>query len=122
MMSIYHMISICKKTHVSFTFLIIILLSFISGLFKDVLTLFTILIIHEIGHIIISCYYKWNISRIDIYACGGYITYGDVIDKPFKEEFMIAVAGIISQSIFFLFVYLLLPEPVVFMFKKYYLA
>ena len=40
-----------------------------------------VIIIHEVGHIILSLYFKWKIKRVDITICGGFITYDDVIDK-----------------------------------------
>lgn len=94
--------SICKKLFISPFFLFVIFLSLISGLFKDVITLFLIIIIHEMGHIILSLRYGWKIKRVDIGVCGGFITYDDVIDKPFKEEFIIALSGFMFQFILFI--------------------
>lgn len=101
MENIYHMKSIYKKVRFSSFFLLILFLSLISGLFRDVITLFLIIIIHETGHVIISAYYDWKIKRIDITICGGFITYDEVIDKPLKEELIIALAGFIFQLILF---------------------
>ena len=78
--------SIYKKIKLSPFFLLIIFISLISGLFKDVITLFMIIIIHELGHIILSYLFKWNIKSVEIGVFGGFITYDDVIDKPFIED------------------------------------
>lgn len=101
MKSICRMKNICNKVKLSPFFLLVIFLSLISGLFKDVITLFIIIIIHEIGHIILSLYFNWNIKRVDITICGGFITYDDVIDKPFKEEIIIALSGFLFQFILY---------------------
>ena len=82
MVSTYLMKSIYKKIKLSPFFLLIIFISLISGLFKDVITLFMIIIIHELGHIILSYLFKWNIKSVEIGVFGGFITYDDVIDKP----------------------------------------
>ena len=80
-MNIYHMKNICSKIKFSYTFVLVIFLSLISGLFWEIFSLFTIIIVHELGHIIMSVKYKWRIKKIDITMCGGFITYDDVILK-----------------------------------------
>ena len=74
MVSTYLMKSIYKKIKLSPFFLLIIFISLISGLFKDVITLFMIIIIHELGHIILSYLFKWNIKSVEIGVFGGFIT------------------------------------------------
>lgn len=69
--------------------------------------LFLVIIIHELGHAVISSYYNWKIKRIDITICGGFITYDEVIDKPLKEELVIALAGFIFQFILFIISFIL---------------
>jgi len=102
MENIYHMKSICSKIFISPFFLLIVFLSLISGLFKDVITLFMVIIIHEVGHVITSIMYKWKIKKIDITICGGFITYDEEIDKPFSEEVLIAISGFIFQGLLYL--------------------
>lgn len=119
--------NIFNKIHISSFFIILIFISFISGLFKDVITLFLIIIIHEMGHITTSLFYKWNIKKIDISLCGGYITYDDIIDKPYKEEFLIAISGFLFQTIFYLIILFLhniniLSFDTLFIVKKYHYA
>lgn len=102
MESIYHMKNIYRKIHFSNTFLLIIFLALISGLFKDVLALFFIIMIHEAGHVFVSTLFGWDIKRIDITIAGGFITYEEEIDKPFNEEVLIALSGFLFQAILFL--------------------
>ena len=78
--------NIYKKIEISKSLIIIIFLSFLSGLFKDIITLFMIIIIHEIGHILVSRIFKWKIYKIKLNITGGYVVYDEEIDKPFKEE------------------------------------
>ena len=107
MVSTYLMKSIYKKIKLSPFFLLIIFISLISGLFKDVITLFMIIIIHELGHIILSYLFKWNIKSVEIGVFGGFITYDDVIDKPFIEEIIISLGGFLMQGLIFLVTYIL---------------
>ncbi len=119
--------SIFKKIHVSSFLIFVIFLSFISGLFRDVISFFLIIIIHEIGHGLLSFYYGWKIEKIEIGVCGGFITYDEVIDKPFKEELIIALSGIFFQSLFY-FVMLFLNHAniidfdTILMIRKYHYA
>ena len=107
------MINIYKKVKVSHALLFIILLSLVSGLFKDVITLFLIIIIHEIGHIIASLIFKWKISKITFSITGGYITYDEEIDKPFIEEFIISIAGFFMQLLIFMLSFILFKVNVI---------
>ena len=116
--------NICKKIKISFFFLLLIFLSLISGLFKDIICLFLIIIIHEMGHIITSLIYKWDIKRIDITVCGGFITYNEPIDKPFIQELLIAVSGMFIQIIFYFICFILnkigaMDMDIFLLFKKY---
>lgn len=127
MISIYLMKSIYKKIDISYSFIFVIFLSLISGLFKDVIMLFLVIIIHETGHIFTSLIFKWKIGKISIGIVGGYITYDDVIDKPYKEEILIAMSGFLFQVMFLLIAYILYSNNLVddkfmFLVKKYNLA
>lgn len=119
--------SIYKKVHLSSFFLCVIFLSLLSGLFKDVITLFIVIMVHELGHVTTSLIYGWKIKRIDIGICGGYITYDENIDKPFLQEFLIAISGFLFQTILYLVVAILcrltwLDERVLFLVRKYHYA
>ncbi len=119
--------NICKKINISPFFLFIILISFLSGLFREIICLFIIIVIHELGHIVLSLKYGWKIKKIDLTICGGFITYDDVIDKAFKEEFLISIAGFLSQIILFILLILLnkihvIDDGTLFILNKYNLS
>lgn len=116
--------NIYKKVKVSPFFLFLILIAFLSGLFKDTICLFIIIIIHELGHIFFSLKFGWNIKKVDLTICGGFITYEDVIDKPFKEEFIIATAGFLFQFLLYVILILLrkinvIDDDTLFILNKY---
>lgn len=116
--------SIYKKIEISYTLLFIIFLSFISGLFKDIIIFFMVIIIHEMGHIFTSKLFGWKIDKISIGVTGGYITYDEVIDKPFKEEFLIGISGFLFQLVIFMVSYVLynnnlIDYKIYFLIKKY---
>lgn len=116
--------NIYNKIYIKKDLLILFFLAFISGLFKEVLTFFLIIVIHEMGHLSSSFIYKWNIKRISFGIEGGFITYEENIDKPFKEEFLISISGFIFQILFYLITYFLYSKNLVnssfmFLVKKY---
>ena len=99
---VYLMINLFKKIKFSNFFYVILFLALISGLFKDIITFFLVIFIHELGHILMSNIFKWNIEKIEFNVYGGFITYDDVIDKPFIEEFLISIGGFIMQGLLYI--------------------
>lgn len=81
---------------------IIILVSFFTGYFKQLFTLLTIILIHELGHVLISQLLKWNIEKIVILPFGGITIFNELLNKPLIEEFLILIAGPLFQLIFYL--------------------
>ena len=59
-----------------------------------------IILVHELGHIIVSLLFKWKIEKIIILPLGCLIKYQELINKPLKEEFIISIMGIIFQILF----------------------
>lgn len=82
-------------------------------MFKEFLMIFSIIIVHEIGHFLAANYYKWNLDKISIYPFGGCVKFNEKINKPIKEEFIILISGPLMQIFFFIFVYFLLNEGLV---------
>jgi stage IV sporulation protein FB len=75
--------------------------SLITGLFKDFFLMFSIIIIHEIGHLMAASYYNFNIYKIYLYPFGGFIKFNDKLNRTIKEEFIILISGPLFQILFF---------------------
>lgn len=75
-------------------------IAFMTGYFKEIVIIMTIIIIHEFGHIMASLIYKWNIDQIIILPLGGITIFNELINKPLFQEFVIAIMGPIFQIIF----------------------
>ena len=56
-----------------------------------------IIIIHELGHILTSLYFNWNIEIIKILPFGGITIFNEDINRPLKEELVILISGPLSQ-------------------------
>ena len=72
------------------------------GFFKIYLIFMFVLIIHELGHIIFALIFKWHIKQIVILPLGFLLKFEDNLNKPLIEEFLIAIMGVVFQSIFVL--------------------
>lgn len=89
----------------------------ITGYFKNFIIFTSIIIIHELGHLVSAIYYKWKIEKVILLPFGGITIFNEKIDKPLKEEFIIAISGVLFQFIFFL----LYKDNYLFLYYNYFL-
>ncbi|MCA0986209.1 M50 family metallopeptidase [Guptibacillus algicola] len=64
-----------------------------TGRFKEVILLFSIVLIHELGHAVAAHYYRWRISKIVLLPFGGVAVVDEHGNRPIHEEFMVILAG-----------------------------
>ncbi len=81
---------------------IVIFISFITGHFKELVCFLSIILIHELGHIIVSLIFKWKMDKLSIMPFGCVTYFNEIINKSSKEEFFILIAGPLFQFIYFL--------------------
>ncbi len=103
------------------------LLVVLTGMFKDFLILFSIIVIHEIGHMLAAKYYKWKIDKIYIYPFGGCVKFNEMLNKPLKEELHIMINGPLLQMLYFAIIVLLyqlglLTNNTYYLFKNYHFS
>ena len=94
--------NILNKIKIHPLFLIFIIIFILMGRFKFILFFTVLILIHEIGHIVMSLLFKWNLDKIIILPFGGLIKYSEKINRPLIEEFLISINGVIVQYVFFL--------------------
>lgn len=85
-----------------FTYLVILLCMF-SGKFHDFTMLSILFVIHELGHILTSMYFKWQIDKILFLPFGGITIFKENLNRPIKEEFLILIMGPLFQILGYLF-------------------
>ena len=105
--------NILTKIKFNISFLIILLLGMVTGLYKEVLIFSSLILIHEAGHLVIGLIFRKEIEKVTIYMFGGYIKFKSKINTPFLEDFFIAIAGFISQTIYLLVILLLYKQGIV---------
>lgn len=81
---------------------IVAFICFLTGHFKQFIIFSSIIIIHELGHFTAALVFKWKIESLILLPFGGVTIFKEYIDKPLKEELLIALAGPLFQIIFFL--------------------
>ena len=85
-------------------FYIIGFVCFLTGNFKHFIIFSSIIIVHELGHIIGAFIFKWKIDKVILLPFGGITIFNENIDKPLYQEFIIAILGPIFQLTFY-FIY-----------------
>ena len=93
--------NILNKIYIHPFFLITLLLFILMGRFKFIICFMLLIIVHELGHILISLLFKWKVHKIIILPFGGLTKYDDVINRPLKEEILVSISGILFQLIFY---------------------
>ncbi len=68
-------------------------LSLLSGYFLETITLFTIIIIHEIGHVAMARELGWRVTEVQMLPFGGVAVMEDAIASHPIDEIVVALAG-----------------------------
>lgn len=80
----------------------VFLLYLISGCFKEVLILYLIIIIHELGHVFFIKVFNKKIIEIKLYPFGGITKYYSLVNHNIKNELLISIGGILNQLLLIL--------------------
>ena len=96
--------NILNKVYFHPIFLSSVLLFTLMGYFRFISYFMLLIIVHELGHILVSMIFKWDIDKIIILPFGGLTKFNEIINRPLIEEFLIAISGIVVQIIFYLLI------------------
>ena len=89
-----------------FTYLLLIL-SFLSGYYKEISIILLILIVHELGHFFLMKLYNIKVNEIIIYPYGGMIKSNILINTNSIKLLLISLGGIIAQLMLFIIINIL---------------
>lgn len=70
-----------------------IALSVWTGYFWEILTLFLVVLLHELGHVTAAWSFGWKIRSIELLPFGGVAQMDEWGTAPAREEIMVALAG-----------------------------
>lgn len=88
-----------KKVKIHYSLYLMFLLSLFLNCFFEMFLMFTILLLHELGHLIFLKKYKREITSISFYMFGGVIKHSQNINSSIKEDFLINFGGILVNLI-----------------------
>jgi len=77
----------------------LILTFLFTGLIKNIILIYLIVIFHELGHLFIIKLLKYEVLKIDIYPMGGVTKVNKKINTSITHELLISMFGIIFQVI-----------------------
>lgn len=86
---------------------ILLLLSFLSGYYKEMSIIFLILIVHELGHFFLMKLFHIEVNKIIIFPYGGMIKSNILINTNSFKILLISLGGILIQIILY-FIFILL--------------
>ncbi len=90
------------KIHVFFYFVMFIAL--FTGNIRDYLIFTSIIIVHELGHIVGGCLFSWKINKVILLPFGGLTVFDNPINTSLFEQFIVTLLGPLFQIIFYFFI------------------
>lgn len=85
------------------------LISFLCGYFKNVIYIFLIIFLHELGHVLIIKLFKYKIIEVEFFPFGGITKIDKPINSSLNKELIIALAGVTIQLILYYILIILKP-------------
>lgn len=73
--------------------IVIMMTSILTGYFIELLTLFSIVFIHELGHVAAARWFNWRITEVQLLPFGGVMNTDEQGTVPVREELVVALAG-----------------------------
>ncbi|MFD2116471.1 M50 family metallopeptidase [Paenibacillus yanchengensis] len=74
-------------------FIILMLGAVVSGFFAEMITLFVLVLIHELGHVVAARYFGWTVKEVKLLPFGGVAEVEEAHGTTAREEMIIAAAG-----------------------------
>ncbi|WP_332689927.1 M50 family metallopeptidase [Halalkalibacter lacteus] len=84
---------LARKVKVNPLFWFVVAIGVVTGYFREVLMIFLIVFIHEMGHAFAAHHFKWRIHKIELLPFGGVAEVEDAGNRPFREELIVIIAG-----------------------------
>lgn len=74
-------------------FVLMLILSVFAGYFVEMITLFAIVLIHELGHVAAARSFGWHVRMVQLLPFGGVAEVDGPGAVPAREELLVALAG-----------------------------
>ena len=99
--------NIWRLFNIHFSTYLLILSFLFTGLIKNIILIYLIVIFHELGHIFIIKILGYKIIRVDLYPSGGITRIDKPINTKISHDLLIASFGIIFQILLYVIFYFL---------------
>ena len=90
------------KVKIHLFFYIFMFISLITGNFWNYIIITSIIIVHEMGHILSGLIFSWKIDKVIILPFGGLTIFNTLINTSLFEQFIVALMGPLFQVLYFL--------------------
>ncbi|WP_096435841.1 M50 family metallopeptidase [Alteribacter populi] len=87
------MINVLKVVKIHPLFWLVLGSGVITGYFKEVVMMFLIVFVHEMGHALMAKHYDWRLTKVELLPFGGVAETEEYGNRPVKEEVLVIVAG-----------------------------
>jgi stage IV sporulation protein FB len=87
------MLSLLSKFRIHPLFWLVIGVAIITARFWELLMLFSIVFVHEMGHVLSAYFFSWKIKRIELLPFGGVAEMDEHGNRPLKEELIVILSG-----------------------------
>lgn len=84
---------IFSKLSIHPLFWIVVGMGVLTGRFLEIMMLFTIVFIHEMGHVVAAHFFRWRIKKIELLPFGGVAEMDEYGNRPLKEELIVILSG-----------------------------
>ncbi|PYZ97356.1 hypothetical protein CR205_01765 [Alteribacter lacisalsi] len=91
------MISLLRLVKVHPLFWLVLGTGIVTGYFKEVAMLFSIVFIHEMGHAVMARKFGWRLTKVELLPFGGVAETEEYGNRPVKEELLVVLAGPIQH-------------------------
>lgn len=88
-------------------FIMVMMVSVVTGFFVELITLFGIIVIHEIGHVAAAKSFGWRVREVQLLPFGGVVVVDDQGNVSAWQEIAVAIAGPLQNVLMIGMAYLL---------------
>ncbi len=104
-------VRLLSKIKINPLFWVVIGIGVATGYFREMLIVFTIVFIHELGHAAAANHFQWTIKKIELLPFGGVAEVEYIDGKPFYEEWIVILFGPLQHLWLIALSYLFLSFP-----------
>ena len=85
-------------------FYILMFICFFTGNIRDFFVFFSLIVVHEFGHILFGLLFSWKIEKIIFLPFGCLTIFNNLVNTSLFEQFVVTLMGPLFQIIFFLII------------------